>query len=120
MGDNDELVGLPVGGPTTLALVKAWLDLTDADDDAVLATVVASVNSMVRTWRCSLAAVDQTEWPERIVSGATMLAARLFRRRNSPAGVEAFSTDGAVYVSRNDPDIAQYLGLGVHQPPTVG
>lgn len=120
MGDNEELVGLPVGGPTTLLLVKAWMDLDDVVDDDAVTMVVDAVNSMVRTWRCSLAAVDQIAWPDRVVQGSTMLASRLFRRRNSPAGVEAFSSDGAVYVSRNDPDIAQYLGLGVHQPPTVG
>lgn len=120
MGDNDELVGLPVGGPTTLPLVKAWLEITDDDDDDLLEPVIAAVNSQVRTWRCSTAAVGQDTWPDRIVQGTIMLASRIYRRKNSPAGVEAFTSDGAVYVSRNDPDIASFLGLGVHQPPTVG
>lgn len=115
-----ELVGLPEGGPTTDALVKDWLRITDARDDAVLAIVVPAVNNQVRGWRCSQVAVDATDWPDRIVAGATMLAARLVRRRNSPSGVEAFSSDGAAYVSRNDPDVGQLLGLGVHSPPTVG
>lgn len=122
MTDAAELVGLPVGGPTTVEWCKVWLRIKpdDARDDDVLTLVVAAVNSQVRTWRVSQAAVGAELWPDRIVSGATMLAARLFRRRNSPAGVEAFGSDGAVYVSRNDPDIAQLLGLGTHQPPTVG
>ena len=48
-----------------------------------------------------------------------MLAARLFRRRNSPGGVEAF-TDGAVYVARTDPDVAALLSIGPYKPPQVG
>lgn len=119
---DSELVGLPVGGPTTLPWVKVWLTIKpdDTRSDDVLNMIVAAVNSQVRTWRVSQAAVGATVWPDRIVSGATMLAARLYRRRNSPAGVESFGSDGAVYVSRTDPDIAQLLGLGTHQPPTVG
>lgn len=122
MTDTSELVGLPVGGPTTVAWVKVWLRIKPEDvrDDDVLTLVVAAVNSQVRTWRVSQAAVGSADWPDRIVSGATMLGARLFRRRNSPAGVESFGSDGAVYVSRNDPDIAQLLQLGTHQSPTVG
>jgi hypothetical protein len=49
-----------------------------------------------------------------------MLAARLFRRRNSPAGVEAMGPDGATYVMRNDPDIGQLLRLGSWQLPGLG
>lgn len=122
MGDADELVGLPVGGPTTVALVKVQLSIPSDDerDADRLAMIVAAVNSQVRSWRVSTAAVDQASWPERIQLGATMLAARIYRRKNSPAGVESFGSQGAVYVSRTDPDIAQLLGLGPHQPPTAG
>jgi hypothetical protein len=50
-----------------------------------------------------------------------MLAGRLYRRRNSPAGVEAFSDlGGAVYVQRNDPDIALLLRTGAYARPMVG
>jgi hypothetical protein len=120
MGDADELVGLPDGGPTTRDAVKVQLAITDERDDARLDAQVAAVNSMVRTWRCSVAAVDQETWPDRIVLGATLLAARYFRRKNSPAGVEAMGTNGAAYVMRTDPDVAQLLQLGTHSPPTVG
>lgn len=115
-------MGLPEGGPTTLAQAKVWLSIPEADerDDAKLSMVVDAVNGQVRTWRCSQAAVGAEDWPAPIVMGATMLVARLHRRRNSPAGVESFGTEGAVYVSRNDPDIGQLLGLGSHQRPTVG
>lgn len=115
-----ELVGLPEGGPTSVPAAKTWLRLTDTDDDEQLELVVAAVNAQVRSWRCAQRAVGATEWPGGIALGATMLAARLYRRQNSPAGVEAFGSDGAVYVSRNDPDIGQLLQLGTHQLPTVG
>jgi hypothetical protein len=46
--------------------------------------------------------------------GAAMLGARLYRRRNSPEGVATFTADGAVYVQRNDPDVAMLLGIGAY------
>lgn len=120
MSDALELVGLPVGGPTTLALVKGWLAITDTTDDVRLGVIIGAVNSQVRTFRVSMAAVDADDWPDRITQGATMLAGRLYRRKNTASGVEAFGSQGAVYVSRNDPDIAALLRLGSYQPPTVG
>lgn len=111
---------LPTNGPTSLELVKAWRKIDDTRDDANLQLVVAAVNSQVRSWRVSDDALGLESWPEGIVAGATMLAARLFARRNSASGVEAFSSDGAVYVSRSDPDIAQLLKLGSWQRPSVG
>jgi hypothetical protein len=49
-----------------------------------------------------------------------MLAARLVRRRNSPAGVEAFTEMGPTYVSRFDPDVDRLLGMGPYRPLVVG
>lgn len=59
-------------------------------------------------------------WPPNIRLGAKMLAARLYRRRNSPAGVESLGELGPVYVSRNDPDLAQLLCIGRYERPKVG
>lgn len=115
---------LPVVGPTSAELVKAHLDITDNRDDAPIGRAVAAVNAKVRTWPVVAPADGAEDWsaPElaHIVEGATLLAARLFRRRNSPDGVAQFATDGPVYVSRNDPDVAMLLGLGQHQRPAVG
>lgn len=61
-----------------------------------------------------------TQWGDDIKLGATMLAARIYRRRNSPAGVESLGELGPVYVSRNDPDLAQLLKLGRYATPQVG
>lgn len=63
---------------------------------------------------------DQMEWPEHIRLGAKMLAARVYRRRNSPAGVESIGELGPVYVQRNDPDLAQLLKIGRYAVPKVG
>lgn len=122
MADARELVGLPEGGPTSLSMVRDQLDMAEADtrDDDSLQLIVDAVNSEVRGWRVSEAAVGQDEWPARIEQGATMLAARLHRRKGSPAGVEAFGSLGASYVMRTDPDIAMLLKLGSWTGPQVG
>jgi hypothetical protein len=120
--DVRELVGLPAGGPTSVPEVREQLDMDDADirEDTQLASIVAAVNSELRTWSVAADAVDAAEWPARITQGATMLAARLFRRKGSPAGVESFGSLGAAYVMRTDPDIAMLLKLGSWQRPQVG
>lgn len=121
-----ELVGLPVGGPATVPQAKDELgiDPEDVRDDARLQLRVDAVNAQVRSWPCSAPAVDADDWaaPELgdVVLGANMLVARLFRRKNSPAGVESFGSNGAVYVMRTDPDIAQMLKLGAWSGPQLG
>ena len=122
MAHTDELVGLPDGGPTTLPAVKARLRIAadDTRDDAELADVVDAVNARVRRWPVAELAVGHETWPTDVALGAAMLAARLWRRRNSPAGVEAMGPDGATYVMRNDPDVAMLLRLGSWQPPGLG
>jgi len=109
-------------GPTTLALVKGHLGITDARDDDRLAGIVAAVNAKVKRWPVGRLAVDLADWSTAAdaVEGATLLAARLFRRKNSPAGVEVFGSEGAAYVVRMDPDVALLLRLGNHQGPAVG
>jgi hypothetical protein len=50
-----------------------------------------------------------------------MLAGRLYRRRNNPAGLADFAAEGGpVFVQRNDPDIAMLLRIGAYTPPRVG
>lgn len=111
---------LPGGGPATPAGLKQRLALTDGADDTFIDAVVAAVNVKVRRWPVSAHAVGLDAWPADIVEGATMLAARLYRRRNSASGVEAFGAEGILYVRRNDPDIAMLLELGEYTPPAVG
>jgi hypothetical protein len=119
---DTELAGLPEGGPASMTATKVMLsiDATDVRDDAELSNIVAAVNAEVRTWPVSTAAVGAAAWPANLERGAHMLAARLFRRRNSPAGVESFGSLGAAYVMRTDPDIAMLLKLGSWQRPGLG
>lgn len=123
---GDETPDLPIGGPGELEAVKSHLKITDATDDTTLAMIVAAVNSKIRSWPVAadaalpVAPVAPSPWPADITYGATLLAARWFRRKNSPAGVEAFGEFGALYVMRNDPDIAQLLRLGGAARPGVG
>jgi hypothetical protein len=102
-------------GPTSVEQVAAMLSLPI--DDAGLPGVVEAVNSLVRGW---LTPAPDGEWAAHHRYGATLLAARLYRRKDSPAGFQLQGMEGAVYVSRNDPDIAQLLGLGQFAPPRVG
>lgn len=117
-----ELEGLPDGGPSTLPAVKEHLGITDARDDTTITRKVEAVNALVRAWPCSSLAVGEADWAKApaVVEGANMLAARWFRRKGSPAGVESVGTLGAVYVMRTDPDIAMMLGLGPYAGPEVG
>lgn len=112
---------MPEAGPAGLEEVKSLLQISDNVDDADLTLVVAAVNDVVRGLPIAVAvAADATTWPARISRGANMLAVRLFRRRNSPAGVETFGDLGPVYVQRNDPDIAMLLQIGAYTKPAVG
>lgn len=109
----------PVAAVTDSDAVKAWLSVTDDRLDAVIADAVAAVDVVVRATRYAQT-IDGDEWPAPITLGSTMLAGRLVRRRNSPDGVQALTDVGAVYVSRNDPDIAVLLQLGRNARPVVG
>lgn len=86
---------------------------------AELAGPCSAVLALVSRW-CGLDGVSVASWPEDRREGAVMLAARLHRRRNSPAGVESFNELGPVYVSRRDPDVAMLLGLGEWATPRIG
>ncbi|MBF6483846.1 phage head-tail connector protein [Nocardia otitidiscaviarum] len=102
-----------------ITAVKAYLRLTDDSDNDALTAVVDAVNDLMTYWFGS-PAISAEGWPDRYVQGAVMLAARVYRRRNSPSGVESFGELGPLYVQRNDPDIAQLLGMGHYTRPAVG
>lgn len=117
--DGGVAAALPPG-PATLPGVKALLRITTTDDDDLITAAVDGANAWVITLPASVPDAAN-EWLANTTYGATMLAGRLYRRRNSPAGVEAFSDlGGAVYVQRNDPDIAMMLRIGAYARPMVG
>jgi len=125
--------------PTTIGEVAGWSRLNP--DDADLARIVPAVNAFIRN-SCPSAPrhllylsedtgkhwhhphhpgqVPWVIWDADTRLGALMLAARLFRRRNSPNGVEAMTDAGASYVSRYDSDIARLLRIDGFDTPKVG
>lgn len=117
-----EPLPLPETGPAEVPGVKAHLGITDDRDDDHLASVVAAVNAKVRRWPVVDPARGEADWSMAAdaVEGSTLLAARLFRRKDSPAGVAALGADFPVYVMRTDPDVAMLLGLGTWSGPEVG
>lgn len=92
--------------------VVTWLKLGDADN-GVLALVVGATLAYVRR----LPVASNEEATDDVVLGATMLAARMYRRRNSPNGVEAVTESGTSYVARHDPDVSRLLQLDQHAAP---
>lgn len=102
-----------------------WLKLSaqvqaDPEDGPILDRIAAATSSYVNDLphvRDAVALDPAAEWDEATVTGALMLAARLYRRRNSPSGVEAFAESGVVYVAKRDPDVARLLRLN---SPRVG
>lgn len=113
-------------GATTVEQVKAYLAITDARDDATIALVVDAVNDQVEQWHGgpTVPTADGAElaYRAKYQQGATMLAARVYRRRNSPNGVEDYGSElaGAIYTRSTDPDVAQLLELGRYERPAVG
>lgn len=109
---------LPADPVISSADVIAWSSLGAQVDAAALDDIVAAVDEFVRDIPAVILFVtkpdpvpDPFEWPRRYRVGARMLAARLYRRRNSAEGVATFSGEGVLYVRRNDPDIATLLRL---------
>lgn len=125
------VAGLQVG-PATEATVRAILGITDSQDDVALALAINTVNDVVIDFRfvanfITSQNIDPDDlpdplkpWRARIVGGASLLAARVFRRKNSTEGVAALGAEGAVYIQRNDPDVAMMLKLGTNAEPAVG
>lgn len=118
--------------PTWLdpADVRKWLRdnaQPPANDEVELGRVCAETE--IHAQRCrpdmyvvsSIDPEDITYTPDaEVYQGSVMYAARLLRRRNSPAGVETYGGLGATFVARYDPDIDRALHTGSFTPPGVG
>jgi len=105
----------------TPADVAAWLRLTAPADLDLLTQVCAAVNVWVGRlpYVAAAAAADPAAWPDDAYQGAVMLCARMYRRRNTPSGVEAM-TDLVVYLPRRDSDVDQLLRTGAYARVQVG
>ncbi|MBF0809117.1 hypothetical protein E4U03_10955 [Rothia nasimurium] len=94
--------------------VADWVDAPFADKHMEM--VVAAVNVYVD----ALPSIERTEggaWDKTTILGATMLAARLYKRRNSPNGIESFAEMSHTYISRYDSDIARLLHMESFRKP---
>lgn len=65
-------------------------------------------------------AEGQASHADQVRLGCAMLGARLYRRRNSPNGVEGITDQGTSYVARHDPDVSRLLELDSYVRPAVG
>jgi len=118
--------------PTWLQVddVKSWLRLNGADttDDDLLESVAAMAEPYVERCRPEWVIIDGPPDGDGIVvkyrpdaetyQGAVMYAAREFRRRNSPAGIETFG-EVTSFVARFDPDIDRALQTGAYARPVT-
>lgn len=111
--------------PTWLQVpdVKTWLRLNaqDTTDDDLLNAVCAMAEPYVQRCRPEFVVVGPPVGylPDaEAYQGGVMYAAREYRRRNSPAGVELFG-DQASFVTRYDTDIERALHTGAYAPPIV-
>jgi hypothetical protein len=104
-------------GPATLEGTLALVSLPQDDASGSVAAAVEATNSLVRGW---LPPAPDGEWAPHHRYGANLLAARLWRRKDSPGGMMQFGMEAPVYVAGNWPDIAIMLGLGQYAPPRVG
>jgi hypothetical protein len=105
--------------------VAAWLSLTpDSADTALLDQVAAAVTEWVShvplvQWAPADPDTGVVTWPLDATQGATMLAARMYTRRNSPGGTQSMS-DLVVYLPSRDVDVDQLLRLGGYGRVQVG
>lgn len=107
--------------PASLAeKVIAWSSLRvtvgESDYDSLLMVAEAVV-----AYVSSLPVVEDVPsgepLPPSVELGMVMLASRMYRRRNSPTGIDTITADGVTYVTRYDSDIASLLRL---DSPQVG
>lgn len=98
--DRLELVCAGVSDVVERARPDCWLPVLDPDPPAVVGELFVPDSS--------------TEL------GAIMLAAHVYVRRNTPAGMAEGFGDSVAYVATFDPDVDLLLRTGRHRLPRVG
>lgn len=101
--------------------VAAWLKLPtplpDGDAD-LLADASAEAERVAELYRPEWWDADRATYApdDETMGGATRLAGRIWRRRNSPGGIETFA-DSTMYVARFDPEIERALRMSAWLRP---
>lgn len=96
------------------------IDQTDTSDDDLIRDCVDAAEPEITRARPD--SWTDTTTPAAVPDayrGAVMLAARLVRRRNSPAGIESFG-ESVTYVAAFDPDLDRFMRRGRYRLPGVG
>ena len=111
----------PVAAWLEPADVKRWLRLGDAADDDLIQMCCVATEPVVERARPDQMAGDPPDYtPDgSVYMAAVMLASKLYRRRNSPAGVESFG-ESVIYTSTKDSEVARALYQGQFAFPAVG
>ncbi len=121
----EEPLPLPEVEPTTIERVvnqlrlKGGVDALSVDDLADMVDTVAAVNGWVRTLPIADGSRGAEAWPANVGRGSTMLAARLWRRRDTTGGIYSAGDIVPVFVHQRDPDVALLLNLGDYGKPSV-
>lgn len=107
---------------TTNEAAGQWLQLTgDLTGDAVLTSCVKAANSVTARYVGDDLSDQTVPTLDDAKQAATMLAARLYRRRNSPEGIQGITPEGiAIGIVRSDADIARLLRIDAYTVPQVG
>lgn len=96
------------------------IDGTDEGDDVLIQACIDAAEPEVMRARpdAQTPPPSATQYPD-AYRGGVMLAARLVRRRNSPAGIESFG-ESVTYVAAYDPDLDRFMRRGRYRMPGVG
>lgn len=95
-----------------------WMEVQLPETDPHLALVVPAVTAYVDALP-NIARKPDDAWADTTRLGAVMLAARLYQRKNSQAGVVGIG-DVSTYIPRYDNDIARLLNLESFRLPVIG
>lgn len=108
-------------GWLTSADVLAWTGSQDeATGNGPLGDATAAAAAFVERVRPEYLVTDPVtgedvyDPPADVMTGALMLAARLYQRRGTALGTAGYSDFGAPELLRQDPDIARLLRIGPH------
>lgn len=104
-----------MGAWATVEELKEWMDLpANAGDDATLTQCLTVAQShMVQRLDADLlteAAIPPAEVPEDVKLALLMRANSLYRRRQTPEGVQGVGDFAVIRVGRTDPDVERLEG----------
>jgi hypothetical protein len=105
-----------LGSPTWTDITSTGIEMEPIDFIPTVDPMTSILRLGGRPWGGTGARVRVTaQWgwpavPDMISESALILAARLFKRKDSPEGIMADAQWGAIRLSRTDPDVAAMVG----------